>query len=108
MERNDIGVMSITATIRNAGCITHTPGEGHTKWQERKNSWKKGAKADTAAATPAKAETPNAAAPTTSSSTADPKLALSKSLQAALLTTAGLTQNQFQKIWDDACNESGN
>jgi hypothetical protein len=36
------------------------------------------------------------------------KLSLSKSLQAALVTTAGLSADQFQKIWADACSESGN
>jgi hypothetical protein len=86
---------------------THTPGEGHMKWQEKKSSWKKSAKADTAATTSAAPDTPKANVSSTVPSS-DSKLALSKSLQAALLTTAGLTQDQFQKIWDDACNESGN
>jgi hypothetical protein len=36
------------------------------------------------------------------------KLSLSKSLQAALVTTAGLSANQFQKIWAEAFNELGN
>jgi len=35
-------------------------------------------------------------------------VSLSKSLQAALVTTAGLSADQFQKIWSDACNELGN
>lgn len=89
---------------------THTPGEGHIKWQERKNGWKKAQKSDNvtgaATSTPAPANAPKPTAPSAASS--DSKLALSKSLQAALLTTAGLTQDQFQKIWDDACNASGN
>ena len=36
------------------------------------------------------------------------QLALSKSLQAALMTKTRVTANQFQQIWNDACNESGN
>jgi hypothetical protein len=36
------------------------------------------------------------------------KLSLSKSFQAALVTTAGLSADQFQKIWAETCNESGN
>jgi hypothetical protein len=36
------------------------------------------------------------------------KLSLSKSLQAVLVATAGLSADQFQKIWADACNQSGN
>jgi hypothetical protein len=36
------------------------------------------------------------------------KLSLSKSLQAALVRTAGLSESQFNKIWADACSASGN
>jgi hypothetical protein len=36
------------------------------------------------------------------------KLYLSKSLQAALVITAGLSADQCQKIWAEACNELGN
>jgi hypothetical protein len=36
------------------------------------------------------------------------KLSLLKSLQAALMTTAGITEDQFNKIWANACNASGN
>ena len=49
---------------------------------------------------------PTPATASTDSSAA--KLSLSKSLQAALVTTAGLSADQFQKIWADACNELGN
>jgi hypothetical protein len=36
------------------------------------------------------------------------KLSLSKSLQAALVTLAGLSADQFQKIWAETCNEPEN
>ena len=36
------------------------------------------------------------------------KLSLAKSLQEALKTTAGLSEDQFNKIWADACNALGN
>jgi hypothetical protein len=36
------------------------------------------------------------------------KLSLAKSLQEALTTTAGLTKDQFNKIWESSFNASGN
>ncbi len=36
------------------------------------------------------------------------KLSLAKSLQEALMTTAGLTEDQFNKIWESCCNALGN
>ena len=36
------------------------------------------------------------------------KLSLSKSLQAVLVTKTGISEDQFNKIWSDACNDSGN
>jgi hypothetical protein len=50
-------------------------------------------------------------APTPVSSSTDSsaaKLSLSKSLQAELVTTAGLSADQCQNIWAETCNESGN
>ena len=38
----------------------------------------------------------------------DKKLTLAKTLQAALMTNAGVSKSQFQQIWDEACSESGN
>jgi hypothetical protein len=86
---------------------THTPGDSHVKWQERKNSWKKGSKANSDTAAPSDSAKPTA---DSKSSNAKPttQLALSKSLQAALMTKAGVTADQFQQIWNDACDELGN
>ena len=82
--------------------VFHKPGAEHDAWRAKKDRFKKGGPKEHAV-TP-KVPTP-ATASTDSSAT---KLSLSKSLQAALVTTAGLSADQFQKIWSDACNESGN
>ncbi len=69
----------------------------------QKKRFKKGGLTDYMVTTP-KASTP-------ASGLTDPlaaKPSLSKSLQAALVATAGLSRDQFQKIWAEDCNESGN
>ena len=87
--------------------VFHKPTE-HDAWQERKSALngrrggKKGEKekAMTPASTlpvPKPSSTPSAA-----------KLSLAKSLQEALATTTGLTDDQFNKIWDKCCSASGN
>jgi hypothetical protein len=87
--------------------VFHKPTE-HDAWQERKSALngrrggKKGEKekAMTPASTlpvPKPSSTPSAA-----------KLSLAKSLQEALATTTGLTDDQFIKIWDKCCSASGN
>jgi hypothetical protein len=93
----------------NKGVVTqgmyvfHKPGAEHDAWCAKKDCFKKGGPKDYTVTTP-KVSTP-------ASGLTDPlaaKLSLSKSLQAALVTTAGLSVDQFQKIWVEACNESGN
>jgi hypothetical protein len=83
--------------------IFHKPGSQHDAWQAKKDWFKKGGPQNSTESTP-KAPTPVSGS--TDSSAA--KLSLSKSLQAALVTTADLSADQFQKIWAEACNESGN
>ncbi len=83
--------------------IFYKPGTEHYAWRAKKDCFKKGGLKDYTVTTP-KASTP-------ASSLTDPsaaKLSLSKSLQAALVTTAGFSADQFQKIWAEACNELGN
>jgi hypothetical protein len=46
---------------------------------------------------------PTSSTPNNSSAS---KLSLSKSLQAALLTTAGIFEDQFNKIWANACSSA--
>jgi hypothetical protein len=81
----------------------HKPGAEHDAWRSKKDWFKKGGPKDIMVTKPK--------VPTSASGSTDPsaaKLSLSKSLQAALVTTAGLSADHFQKIWADACNESGN
>jgi hypothetical protein len=83
--------------------VFHKPGADHDAWRAKKYCFKKGGPKDHTVK-------PNVLTPVTGGST-DPsaaKLSLSKSLQAALVTTAGLSTDQFQKIWADACSELGN
>jgi hypothetical protein len=97
-------------TYNNKGIVTqgmyvfHKPGAEHDAWRAKKDRFKKGGPKEHTVTTTPKVPTP--ATGSTDSSAA--KLSLSKSLQAALVTTAGLSADQFQKIWSDACNESGN
>ncbi len=93
----------------NKGVVTqgmhvfHKLGSEHDAWQAKKDQFKKGGPKISTVTTPT--------APTRFSGLNDSsaaKLSLSKSLQAALVTTAGLSADQFQKIWAEACNESGN
>jgi hypothetical protein len=96
-------------THNNKGVVTqgmyvfHKPGTEHDAWRAKKDCFKKGGPKEHMVTTP---KVPTPATRSTDSSAA--KLSLSKSLQAALVTTAGLSADQFQKIWSDACNESGN
>ena len=86
--------------------VTHKPGAQHDRWVARKNKWlesrrsqreKENAGDDKANGTD-----------NTAADTGDKKLALSQSLQAALMTKAGLSEDQFQQIWCEACSDSGN
>ena len=95
-------------TYNNKGVVTqgmhvfHKPGAEHDAWHAKKDRFKKGGPKEHTV-------TPKVPTPATASTDASAaKLSLSKSLQAALVTTADLSADQFQKIWSDACNESGN
>jgi hypothetical protein len=97
-------------TYNNKGVVTqgmyvfHKTGAEHDAWHAKKDRFKKGGPKEHTVTT-----TPNVPTPATGSTDSSAaKLSLSKSLQAALVTTAGLSVVQFQKIWSDACNESGN
>ncbi len=76
----------------------------HKKDELNKKRGKKSGSSNTQAATPA--SVPLAAASIASTNAS--KLSLAKSLQEALATTAGLTEDQFQKIWQNCCNALGN
>jgi hypothetical protein len=84
--------------------VFHKP-TGHEAWLACKTSLNaqcgKGGKEK--AATPAPAPTPK---PSLIPSAM--KLSLAKSLQEALTTTAGLSDDQFNKIWESCCSALGN
>lgn len=75
---------------------THKPGEGHKKWAAKKGRGQRDK------------SPPNSSTPSSESDKEAKKLTLAKTLQSALVTKAGLSESQFQQIWDEACSESGN
>ena len=88
--------------------VFHKPTE-HDAWQERKSALngRRGKKGEKEKITPAPALLlPSALKPSSTPGAA--KLSLAKSLQEALATTTGLTDDQFTKIWDKCCSASGN
>jgi hypothetical protein len=88
--------------------VFHKPTE-HDAWKAHKDELnKKRGKKTGSNTAPAAASTsvPSILASTVSTNAS--KLSLAKSLQEALTTTAGLTGDQFQKIWQNCCNASGN
>ncbi len=81
----------------------HKPGSKHDAWQAKKDWFKKGG--------PKISTVITLRAPIPVSGSTDPsaaKLSLSKSLQAALVITSGLSTDRFKKIWAEACKELGN
>ena len=93
--------------VSNGMYVTHKP-QDHEQWRlnKEKGNRKKG-KSNSAESTPAPVNDKPKPATVLNDSAAS-KLSLSKSLQAALVTTAGISESQFEKIWNDACNASGN
>jgi hypothetical protein len=81
----------------------------HDEWKKKKDffiSRKKGNGKPTTTN-----EKPSAGPPSTTpagSAASSSKLSLAKSLQEALTTMAGLSEDQFNKIWANACNVSEN
>jgi len=90
--------------VTNGMYVTHKP-DGHQSWIERRNKGRKGGATASTGNDPAGKPTTT---PSVSNDSSASKLSLSKSLQAALVTTAGITEDQFKKIWAEACNASGN
>jgi hypothetical protein len=90
-------------------CI-HKPGAGHVAWLARKERFKQEnaakKKGNTIPAPPVALPASNVVIKSNIGEKS--KLSLSKSLQSALMTTAGISEDQFKKIWADACASSGN
>ena len=89
-------------------CI-HKPGAGHVAWLARKEKFKQENAAKKGNIIPTPSVTlPASNAATKSNIGEKSKLSLSKSLQSALMTKAGISEDEFKKIWADACASSGN
>jgi hypothetical protein len=89
----------------------HKPGDGHIVWQAQYKKFKKDNALKKGNATPALSVTlpsPELSNATKSNIGNLSKLSLSKSLQSALMTKAGISQDQFKKIWNHACASLGN
>ena len=86
--------------------VLHKPAE-HDAWKARKDELnkKRGKKNGPPTTTPMTVSPPASAS---NASTNASKLSLAKSFQEALTTTAGLSEDQFQKIWQSCCDASGN
>jgi hypothetical protein len=105
MERNYIGDHQhhYPGNTTKGMYVFHKPTD-HDLWAAMKADYKKkkGGNID--------AKVPNLTTP--AASTLNPhtatKLSLAKSLQEALTTAAGLSKDQFYKIWDECCNDLGN
>ena len=88
--------------------VTHKPGYQHQRWLQRKNRWLENRKAKNEKDREAMTAPADKLESSTTKDKGNKKLGLSQSLQAALMTKAGLSENQFQQIWCEACTESGN
>jgi hypothetical protein len=87
--------------------VAHKPTE-HDAWQACKTALNDRRGKDRRDKAPTPASVPATTAPKPSVQPNASKLSLAKSLQKALMTTAGLTKDQFNKIWESCCNALGN
>ena len=79
--------------------VTHKPGEEHAEWLKKKKENKKG-----------KGNHRDKKEKDSSKSKSDTNnsLSLEQSLKSALLTKAGVSESQFDGLWKEAVEESGN
>ena len=89
--------------ISNGMYVTHKP-DGHDDWFARRKNGRKGG---ATALTSNKATGKPTTTPSVSNDSSALKLSLSKLLQAALVTTAGISEDQFKKILAKACSANG-
>ncbi len=86
--------------------VFHKPTK-HDAWKKKKDEFNARKKGKGKSAEQNSSANPSTTSPTVSNVSAS-KLSLAKSLQEALTTKAGLSEDQFNKIWADACSASGN
>ncbi len=87
--------------------VAHKPTE-HDDWQACKIALNDRHCRGRRDKTSTSASVPTTTAPKPSVQPNTSKLSLAKSLQEALMTTAGLTKDQFNKTWESCCNVLGN
>ena len=73
--------------------VTHPPDK-HDEWQERKTSWGK------------KKSASNTSTPASAASTSAQKLGLSSDLKATMVANFQCTQEEADKLWSDAVQNS--
>jgi hypothetical protein len=91
-------------------CI-HKPCDGHIAWLARKEKYRQANAVKKGNGTPTPSVTLPSSAPkaTLKSNIGDSlKLSLLKSLQSALMIKAGISEDAFKKIWDEAGASLGN
>jgi hypothetical protein len=91
----------INGVVSNGMYVTHKLDQ-HDSWVERRTKGNR--RASNIASTNSKLK----ATPPASNDSSASKLSLSKSLQVALVTMAGISDDQFNKIWANACSALGN
>ncbi len=93
--------------VTNGMYATHKPHH-HEQWRLNKEKMTNRRKGKNSSVDSAPATNENPKSVSTINDSAASKLSLSKTLQAAFVTTAGLSESQFNKIWVNACNALGN
>ncbi len=93
--------------VTNGMYISHKP-QDHEKWRLNKERVVNRKKRKANFANSASVTNKKPKSTSVLNNSAASKLSLSKLLQTALVTTAGITESQFNQIWVDACSASGN
>ncbi len=93
--------------VTNGMYVTHKPHH-HYQWRLKKENLTNHRKGKNISVDSAPATNEKTKSASTINDSAASKLSLSKSLQTVLITTAGLSESQFNKIWVDACSTLGN
>ncbi len=100
-------------SFENKSCgmyCMHKPDDGHIAWLAQREKFKKDDAMKKGNATPALSVTLPSPVPsntTKSNICGSSKLSLLKSFQSVLMTKAGISEDQFKKIWNDACASKG-
>ena len=98
--------------VKHNGMYANHPTSEHDNWRietDAKRETKYGNKrSDTSGPTVLPGTTTSSDTPTVVSDASQKKLALSESLRTALCTQAGMSSDLADRIWTEACRDSGN